>query len=208
MFGFDIMIKVLMLPGILIGLTFHEFAHGYVAYILGDDTAKLRGRLTLNPIAHLDPLGFLALLLAGFGWAKPVPVNPLMFRERKKGMILVSLAGPLMNFFIAFVTLIIIYISYYVFNIENEIYNLIMNLIYQVNIGLGVFNLIPVPPLDGSKILAGFLPYKYEYQMIRMQQYSYIILIVLLYTGIAGFILEPMRNVIDMALNGIVGLFF
>ncbi len=208
MFGMNILYKLYMLPGILIGLTFHEFAHGYVAYLLGDDTAKHKGRLTLNPIAHLDPLGFIALMLAGFGWAKPVPVNPMMFKDRKKGMILVSLAGPLMNFLMALIVLFIIYFCFDVLNIKNAVFQFVMYGIYSINIGLGVFNLLPIPPLDGSKILAGFLPYKYEYQMIRMQQYSYLILIVLLYTGIASMILEPMRTVIDMALNGIVGLFF
>ena len=204
-----IMNLLFMLPGIFIGFSFHEFAHAYVAYLLGDNTAKYQGRLTLDPMAHFDALGFIALLVFRFGWAKPVPVNPLAFKDRKKGMILVSVAGPIMNFIIATITLIVINIVYRVFRFDNIVLSGILNGIYIINIGLGVFNLLPVPPLDGSKILAGFLPPKYEYAYLyRMQQYSYLILIVLLYTGIASLFLSPLYALVHSGISTFVGFFF
>lgn len=139
------------LPAVFIGFSFHEFAHAFVANLLGDDTAKSRGRLTLDPMSHIDPLGIIMLILFRFGWAKPVPVNPSNFKNRKKGMLLVSLAGPVMNFLIAFVALLVYALIYSKFGSMNRVmYNIFIN-IYFINIGLGIFNLIPLPPLDGSK---------------------------------------------------------
>ena len=156
-------------PGVLIAITFHEFAHGYVAYKLGDNTAKNEGRLSLNPLAHLDPIGTLMLLFAGFGWGKPVQVNPANYTRKismEKGEAIVSAAGPIMNIILAFV-FSLIYCALYKFAgtafLSSTVGGVIMILIsatISTNVGLGVFNLIPLPPLDGSKIIMPFLPYK------------------------------------------------
>ena len=158
---------LLSAPGVLIAITFHEFAHGYAAYKLGDNTAKNEGRLSLNPLDHLDPIGTLLLLVAGFGWGKPVHVNPRNYTRKmsmEKGEAIVSLAGPLMNFILALI-FTLIYCAIYKFAgisfITSNIGGIIMLLItstISINIGLGVFNLIPLPPLDGSKIIMPFLP--------------------------------------------------
>lgn len=208
MFNFDLLSMLYSIPAILIGFSFHEFAHAYSAYLLGDNTAKARGRLTLDPISHIDIFGFIALMIAGFGWAKPVPINPLNFKNRKAGSIIVSLAGPLMNLLLAIVSLAILYFSMYVLNIQNEIYYGIMSRIYSINIVLAVFNLIPLPPLDGSKILAGFLPNRAEFAMYKYENYTYVLLMVLVFTGVINAVLGPMINMADGAVSNLVGLFF
>lgn len=184
---------LLLLPGILVGLTFHEFAHGWVADRLGDSTARHQGRLTLNPLAHLDPVGFLMLILFRFGWAKPVPVNPYNLRgDPTRGMMLVSLAGPASNMLLALVLALLLGLGvaslipygYYLF-----LYAL------QINVILALFNLIPVPPLDGSKILAGLLPGQSHF-IYQMEKYGFIILILLLFTGVLGKVLWPAVNFI------------
>lgn len=153
---------LIWLPAILIGLTFHEYAHGKVAYILGDDTAYQQGRLTLNPLPHIDWLGFLMLVFFKFGWAKPVQVNPLNFRKDisyKQGMALVSLAGPAMNIFIALVGMFLYrYLSVYMELVWMQYVLAGLTPLIWINLILAAFNLIPLPPLDGSKILAGLLP--------------------------------------------------
>lgn len=135
------------LPGLFIAIIFHELAHGYMAYILGDNTAKNAGRLSLNPIKHIDPVGFVCMLVFRFGWAKPVPINPLNFRNRKRDTILVSLAGPLTNFIIAILVSFVILFA----RITSPILQKIFVITLWYNIMLGVFNLLPFPPLDGSK---------------------------------------------------------
>lgn len=162
-------------------LPFHELAHGFVAYKLGDNTAKYSGRLTLNPLAHIDPFGALALFLVGFGWAKPVPVNPMYFKNPKRDMALTALAGPVANMIAAI-------LGGFLYQIFFRLgwYKAVMLMIFyiQVNVFLAVFNLIPVPPLDGSKILMRFLPNSAVYTLQRYEQTFYIILVVLLFTGI------------------------
>ena len=153
---------LLSAPGVLIAITFHEFAHGYAAYKLGDDTAKRQGRLSLNPFAHLDPIGTLMLLVAGFGWGKPVEVDPRNYTRKismEKGEAIVSLAGPLMNFILAII-FTLIYCAIYKFasatfmaSTVGIVIMLLLSSTISINIGLGVFNLIPLPPLDGSNIL-------------------------------------------------------
>ncbi|MEG0290674.1 MAG: site-2 protease family protein, partial [Erysipelotrichaceae bacterium] len=143
-----------LLPAVLIALTLHELAHGFVSYKLGDPTPKQEGRLSLNPFAHLDPFGTLCLIVFGFGWAKPVMVNPNYYKNPKVGMVLTAIAGPLTNFLIAFVFLLldVLMIRFnlaYSNSFSFYIYNLLL-VTSQISIGLGVFNLIPIPPLDGS----------------------------------------------------------
>ena len=206
------------IPGVLIAITFHEFAHGFAAYKLGDNTAKNEGRLSLNPLDHLDPIGTLMLLFAGFGWGKPVHVNPTNYTRRismEKGEAIVSLAGPLMNIILAFI-FAIIYAAIYKFAgpdfvNESTVGNIIMLLIsftISINIGLGVFNLIPLPPLDGSKIIMPFLPYNAK-QWFRNNEYIfYIVFVVIWITGIAGLIISPAFTWISNGIMSLVQMMF
>ncbi len=187
----------LMLPAIVIGLTFHEYAHGLAAYWLGDDTARLQGRLTINPAAHVDPIGLLLLFLAGFGWAKPVPVNPLSLRgDMRRGMLLVSLAGPATNLLMAIVA-VIVHLA--LVNLRIPYFTEIMFYIIYINVVLAIFNLLPIPPLDGSKILAGLLPGRQEW-LYHLESYGLIILILLVFSGAIGYIFKffvvPIANIL------------
>jgi len=171
-------------PPILLALTFHEYAHAYIANRLGDPTAKLMGRLTLNPLVHLDLLGTAMLFIVHIGWAKPVPVNPINFRNPKRDLLWVSLAGPAANLLLAFLFgmgLRIIGIGYLVGDM-----GVILKMIWYgmyINIILAVFNLFPIPPLDGSKILMGLIPEKYEQQLEPLLKYGPTILIALIVFG-------------------------
>ena len=203
---------LLSAPGVLIAITFHEFAHGYAAYKLGDNTAKSQGRLSLNPFAHLDPIGTLLLLVAGFGWGKPVEVNPRNYTRKmsmEKGEAIVSAAGPLMNFVLAII-FTLIYCAIYKFASATFLASkvgwvilLLVSSTISINIGLGVFNLIPLPPLDGSKVLNHFLPYNAKEWFARYAQVFYIIFVVLWITGLAGTIISP---IIDWVYKGITTL--
>ena len=180
-------------------ITVHEYSHGYVAYKLGDPTAKYSGRLSLNPMKHLDVWGALCMVLFGFGWAKPVPINPMYFRDRKRDTALVSFAGPLSNIVLAFVSTIIAAL-YFVF-IYIPPPNFLTDFIYQlfiqlaiINIGFAVFNLIPIPPLDGSKILAMFLSNENHTKLMRIEQFGFPILMVLSLTGVLGKLLGIFIN--------------
>ena len=178
---------VLTLPAVLIAITFHEFAHAFAADKLGDDTPRRQGRLTLNPLAHLDPVGSLMLVFAGFGWGKPVEINPSNFKRTismSKGEAIVAIAGPLMNLLTLIQTTIII------------------------NIGLGVFNLIPLPPLDGSKVLKHFLPYKVKDWFERYSQVFYIIFVVLWVTDLAGIIISPVISAVYTGIVSLIGHLF
>ncbi len=186
--------KLISLPGLFTAIIFHEVAHGYTAYKLGDPTAKQAGRLTLNPIAHIDPIGFLSMLIFRFGWAKPVPINSMYFKNRKIDTILVSIAGPISNFIIAIIAGLIVSSGVIKNNIIIEM--LIITLWY--NIMLGVFNLLPFPPLDGSKILASLLPTKYEYMFYKYEKPLHLILIFLIITNSIDKMLSPLIN---MSLN-------
>ena len=162
-------------------LPFHELAHGYIAYKLGDNTAKYSGRLTLNPLAHIDPFGALALFLVGFGWAKPVPVNPVYFKNPKRDMALTALAGPVANLIAALLGGFL----YQIFLRLGWFYVVMLMIFYiRVNVFLAVFNLIPIPPLDGSKILMRFLPNSVLYNLQSYEKAFYIGLIVMLFTGL------------------------
>lgn len=192
----NILSLILSIPGLLIALTFHEFAHGYAAYRMGDNTARYSGRLSLNPLDHLDIWGTLCLLFFHFGWAKPVPINPANFRDQKKGIIMVSLAGPFANFLLAFVCAVVCKILVR-FTAASEI----AVFFYQVflyaevmNVGLMVFNLIPIPPLDGSKVLMEFLPPRARYEMYRIERYSGIVLLILVWTRVLTPILGTLSG--------------
>jgi len=192
------------LPGIILAFTVHEFSHGLAAYAMGDNTAKQYGRLTLNPIAHIDPLGFLCLLITQrFGWAKPVPVNDINFRNRKRGMLLVSLAGPVSNFITAFV-LALLYALFY--DKMSDVIKSILGIAYIINLSIGVFNLIPIPPLDGSHILDAFLSNKQRFFMRRYAMYSNIIMLLLVFSGIIGSILNPFIDGLHTLINFAVRL--
>ncbi|MCC5909913.1 MAG: site-2 protease family protein [Clostridiaceae bacterium] len=189
MFSLDINTILLTLPGILLALTVHEFSHAYSAYLLGDPTAKHYGRLTLNPISHIDILGFLMLIFFRFGWAKPVPINPNNFTNRKLGYFLVSIAGPMSNILLSiFLTFILGFLIK--FDMSTLVYNMLYFAIF-INLVLAVFNLFPIPPLDGSKIILTLLPRSFEEKYYRFQKYSYIILILLLYFGFINRVLFP-----------------
>ncbi|MFW5985188.1 MAG: site-2 protease family protein [Halanaerobiaceae bacterium] len=195
---------IVMLPIFLLAISVHEVAHGYVSYLLGDPTAKNAGRLTLNPIAHLDPVGALVLVITRmYGWAKPVPIDPRYYKNPRQGMMYVGLAGPGANFVMA-----ILFSLIWMLMLQFRLVSLYMNpqsirgiiatMIItgiQINIALGVFNLIPVPPLDGSKILRGFLPRKYDryFYMLEGPQ-GMILIFILLFTGILGGIIRPIIN--------------
>lgn len=192
------------LPGILVGLTFHEYAHGLVASWLGDPTPAEQGRLTLNPLPHIDWVGFLMLALFHFGWAKPVEVDPRRFTGIgiKKGMMLVSLAGPAMNMILAVIGLVIYAIlSPY----QNQEWGYLCRaLVYSlviINAILAVFNLIPVPPLDGSKILAGVLPDSGAHFIYSLERYGFIILLILIFSNVIGFVLGPVVNFVQALLQ-------
>ena len=210
-------ILLLSIPGVLIAITFHEFAHGLAAYKLGDNTAKNEGRLSLNPLDHLDPIGTLMLLFAGFGWGKPVHVNPMNYTRKismEKGEAIVSVAGPLMNILLAFVLAVIYYAIYKFAGIaflESTVGDITMTIIFYAiatNIGLGVFNLIPLPPLDGSKIIMPFLPYNAK-QWFRNNEYIfYIVFVVIWITGIASMIISPAITGITNGIMSLVKMMF
>lgn len=184
-----------MLPGILIGMTVHEWAHAFAAYKLGDPTARNLGRLTLNPFAHIDLFGFLCLLFMGFGWAKPVPVNPNNFRNYKRDDILVSLAGIAMNLITAFVFTFVLYIGFFKWGLySNTAFQSIVLSIVTINLSLAVFNLIPVYPLDGSHVLDSLLMRRFPKALMFLHQYGRYILIALLITGIVSSVLGVVVN--------------
>ena len=204
---------LLTLPGVMIAICFHEYAHAWMADKLGDTTPRAQGRLTLNPIAHLDPFGFVLLLFAGVGWGKPVEINPNNFTSNKsRGTCesLVSFAGPAMNFILA----IIFTIIYYVlgkYAPATQLMVIIMSLILYtiyINIGLGVFNLIPLPPLDGEKIFRNILPYNAIEWLNRNSNTLQLIFMILWITGLLGYIVSPIVGVISNLLFKGIGAIF
>ncbi len=207
---------LLSIPGVLIAITFHEYAHAFAADRLGDDTPRRQGRLSLNPFSHLDPIGSLMLIFAGFGWGKPVEINPRNFNRTmtmEKAQALVSFAGPLMNFILTIV-FTIIYCAMYKFAygfIHTQIGNIIyimVQLAAQINLGLGIFNLIPLPPLDGSKILGIFLPYNAKVWFENNMNMFYLVFLLLWITGLAGAIISPIISLVDSGITSLVAMMF
>ncbi|MBU0730175.1 MAG: site-2 protease family protein [Proteobacteria bacterium] len=185
----------ILAPPFLLALTVHEVAHGRVAYRLGDPTAYNQGRLTLNPLKHLDPIGTICFFIMKIGWAKPVPVNPIYFKNPRKDMLWVSLAGPGANFMLAIASAILAKVlSLAAPLIPNFFLWPLLNMVAAsiwINIMFGVFNLVPIPPLDGSKILMGLLPDGLARSYARVDRYGFIVLLILFYTGILPRLIRP-----------------
>jgi Zn-dependent protease len=212
------MFLIICFPLFMISITLHEFAHGYVAFLQGDPTAKYAGRLTLNPIAHIDPIGTALFVISsfmgmGFGWAKPVPVNPLLFKNYRTGNILVSIAGVAANFLQIIVGAIILKILFMtgilgagpetVFSVYLQrivIWFILFNLV------LFVFNLVPIPPLDGSKLLMMLLPADQAMMIARLEPYGMIIIFGLLLTGVLGWVFGFAQSILMFFLNFFISL--
>lgn len=200
----------LLLPAIIICLTVHECAHGWAARALGDRTAQRAGRLTLDPMAHIDPVGFICMLIFGFGWARPVPVNVSGFRmkNRKLGMALVALAGPASNLLLALICYIITLLLGYKMAGDAMLFRTItmfFSYIASLSVGLGVFNLIPIPPLDGSRVLNAFVPYSVQVKLERYQSVILLAVIFVVYFGLFDFVIMGVeRWMIGVAMKLVV----
>lgn len=201
------------LPALLISLSIHEFAHAWVAYKQGDISQKIRGRLTLDPFKHIDPIGFLCIVLCGVGWGRPVMVDDRNFKNSRKGTMLTALAGPVSNLLLAVLLTLVLKILMMVGVFDNIVANSIGTIFLQMflytiefNIVFGIFNLIPLPPLDGSKVLAYFLPQSLRGIMYTLERYSFIILLIIFCTNITSYIIAPAYNAILNLLNWILNL--
>ncbi len=193
-------------PGIIIAMVIHEFSHARVAYALGDFTPKMQGRLTLNPAAHIDPIGLIMLFFVHFGWAKPVQINPLNFSNPRRDDILVSLAGPLSNLITAFVFTILLVLMVKLHIPFSEGLLVVFQLIIVYNINFAIFNMLPIPPLDGSHILRNLLPYELARAYAQLERYSFVFLIIILATPILSYVFVPLQRFIFGIFKGIVGI--
>lgn len=204
--GADLLYRI---PALLIALTFHEYAHARMAYAWGDATAKNAGRMTLNPISHLDPLGTLMVMLVGFGWARPVPINPFHFRHREKGLFWVSLAGPGTNLLLAFAAALVLFLttgnlpSLYRWAAPGILEGILIWIVF-INVFLAIFNFVPLPPLDGSKIVRSLLPRAYAHYYQSFEAYGPFLLILLLVLGLLPRVLLPIASFIIGGINALV----
>ncbi len=202
--------KLIMIPIVLISLTFHEFSHGWVSSKLGDPTPRATGRLTLNPMSHLDPLGAVLMVLTGFGWAKPVQINARYYKNPKWGMAITAAAGPLSNLLLAFVSLLIYTLVCIVslktgvigYQVLNTTANILVSFAY-VNLCFMIFNLIPIPPLDGSRIAGLFLSNSAYFKLQRFEQYSFIVIIALSLLNVFDVVIGTGVNIV---LSGIMSV--
>ena len=207
--NFDLERLIYVIPAIIIALTFHEYAHARIAYAFGDPTAKNEGRMTLNPLKHLDLLGLLMMLVVKVGWAKPVPVDMRYFKHPKSGMALTALAGPASNFLLAYAAMLLYALFYgllYAGAVSGTLSVGLLDfcwLLASLSVGLGVFNLIPFPPLDGSKVLEGVLPDRIYYQILRFERIGIVVLMAVLWTGVLDGPLYAVRRwILELLLHG------
>lgn len=199
MFNLDLEGLLSLVIAVVLAMSIHEMAHGLVSYWLGDPTAKMQGRISLNPFAHVDWLGVLCLLLFHFGWAKPVPIDASYYKDRKTGIIWTSFAGPLANFLLAFICvfiyiLLIVFLPQFVYSGIGSFIVSTLSTSATLNVGFGLFNLIPVPPLDGSKILFAFLPDEQYYRFIEGSPFFMLVLILLIYMNVLNVPLAMLQN--------------
>lgn len=185
---------LIMLPGIIVGISFHEFAHGFVSYKLGDPTPKIQGRLTINPMAHIEPVGFIALLLCGFGWGIPVSIDPTYYKHKRRDELLVSLAGVVMNLIIAVIFAFFIRLLFAAGIETSQLGDILIRIFVQVaviNLVLMIFNLIPVPPLDGFGIITQIFNLRQYDWYYKIYNNGFYILLVLIVFGVTDRILTP-----------------
>lgn len=207
---------IFSIPCILIALTVHEVAHGWMAYLLGDPTAKNMGRLTLNPFKHLDPLGTLCMLLFRFGWARPVPINSRYFKKPRRDVALTALAGPVSNILMAFIGILLASIFSAIFQAVGSVSSFIgwiewatlslLQYFYSLNLCLAVFNFLPVPPLDGSRIFLVFLPQKYYFGIMKYERYIQLVLLVALWLGLLDGVLSALVGWLGQGMFALVHL--
>lgn len=205
MFDFSLTGLIAGLPGLVIALVIHEYAHAKAADIMGDFTPRMTGRLTLNPMAHIDPIGLIMLLVVRFGWAKPVMINARNFRNWRQGELLVALAGPVANLLVAFISLLVMAVLFKL-GMFSEGVRLVLSMMVLFNINFAIFNMLPLPPLDGSKVLMVLLPGRLAYKLMSLERYSFIILIFLMMTPFLTMILIPLQRLVLSVFNLIIGV--
>ena len=196
------------IPALLFAISIHEYAHAQCADSMGDPTARYMGRLTFNPLAHLDPIGAILLVVAGFGWAKGVPINVNNFRNRREGILKVSFAGPAANLFLCFMAAFMMALLGKMHMLSDGLYRILFWM-QLYNVWFAFFNLIPVPPLDGSRLLSELLPAKQSWQFNEIvDRYGFYILIALVFTGITGMIINPLANGYLRLIQGLLSIVF